>query len=95
MQYINFDSVKNYYETLVFQYICTEYGNDSVADEPGAMEDIACLALNQLPCRYVRFSIDAAFYLSTEEQQSMHNAVRTAVDKAVRYVRDHPKVNAG
>ena len=95
MQYINFDSVKNYYESLVFQYICAEYGSDPVSEQPGAMEDIACLALNQLPSRYVRFAIDASFYLSSGEQLAMHAAVKEAVDKAVSFVRSHPKVAAG
>ncbi|MEZ5338735.1 MAG: late competence development ComFB family protein [bacterium] len=94
MQYVNFDSVKNYYESLVFQHICTNYAAEPEFQQPGALEDIACLALNQLPSRYVRFAIDASFYLSADEQEDMHEAVRKAVDKAADFVRSHPKTAA-
>jgi competence protein ComFB len=59
---------------------------------PGALEDVACLALNQLPARYVRHSIDTAFYLSVDEQQEMIRAVELAVDRAAEYVQSHPRM---
>lgn len=93
-QYINFDTVRNYYEALVFQYICSTYASDEITEQPGALEDIACLALNKLPARYVRFAVDTSFYLSTEKQQAMHAAVQSAVEAAYCFVKEHPKVHA-
>ena len=92
MRFINFDSIRNYYESYVFEKISRKYGNSELADQPGALEDIACLALNQLPPRYVRHSIDTAFYLSVEEQQEMIRAVELAVERAASYVRQHPRL---
>jgi hypothetical protein len=92
MLYTNFESIKNYYESYVFEQIVRKYGDSDLATTPGAMEDIACLALNQLPARYVRHSIDTAFYLSVEEQQEMIRAVELAVERAAKYVQDHPRL---
>lgn len=89
---IDFDSLENYYVRLVVQHITSAYGASQMADIPGALEDVACLALNQLPPRYVRHSIDTAFYLSVEEQQEMIRAVKLAVERAVRFVQDHPRM---
>jgi hypothetical protein len=91
MQFINFDSIRNYYESLVFQYICSTYAADDIAEQNGSLEDVACLALNRLPSRYVRFAVDASFYLSSKQQEDMHEAVRSAVDEAYHYVRQHPR----
>jgi competence protein ComFB len=89
---IDFTSMENYYVRLVVQHVTAEHGNSPLAEQPGALEDVACLALNQLPPRYVRHSIDTAFYLSVEEQQDMIRAVKLAVDRAVRFVEDHPRL---
>lgn len=89
---VNFDSVTNYYHSLVVQQILKDYSNSDIASTEGALEDIACLALNQLPPRYVRHSIDTAFYLSVEEQQEMLRAVELAVERAVEYVSENPRL---
>lgn len=95
MAHVDFDSVKNYYQSLVVQQIIKSYGDSEMASTEGALEDIACLALNQLPPRYVRHSIDTAFYLSIEEQQEMVRAVELAVERAVEYVSDNPRLPLG
>ncbi len=89
---IDFDSLENYYFRLVVQHIVSEYGHTEMAEIPGALEDVACLALNQLPPRYVRHSIDTAFYLSVEEQQEMIRAVKLSVERAKRFVDEHPRL---
>lgn len=91
-RYIDFDSVENYYFRLVAQHVISEYGSAELADIPGALEDMACLALNQLPPRYVRHTIDTAFYLSIEEQQEMIRAVKLAVERAAKFVAEHPRL---
>lgn len=91
MTTLNLDSVENYYQRLVFQYIISEYGDSDLATNPGALEDVACLALNQLPARYVRHTVDTAFYITVDEQREMIDAVRSAVNRAVEYVREHPR----
>ena len=91
MQQIDFDSLENYYRRLVIEHLISEYGESSLAQMPGALEDVACLALNQLPPRYVRHSIDTAFYLSMEERQEMARLVKESVEQAAKYVLEHQR----
>src|SRR5689334_22766449 len=91
MRQIDFDSCRNYYERLVFQQVLADFGESELAAVPGALEDIACLALNQLPARYVRYAIDTAFYLSVDEQQAMLGAVVESVARAAQYVQTNPR----
>ena len=91
MIHIDYDTVENYYKRLVFDHIIHEYGDTQIARSPGAIEDIACLALNQLPPRYVRHSIDTAFYITVEERREMNEAVRSAVQRAAEYVAGNPR----
>lgn len=95
MRYFDPESVTNFYESYVFEQIQRKYSDSELALLPGAMEDIACLALNQLPPRYVRHSIDTMFYLTVEERQEMIHAVELAVDRAAEYVRQHPRLPLG
>lgn len=50
------------------------------------LADICCLALNQVPPRYIRFEVDMAFYLPQSERQQMEMNVEHAVDKAIKYL---------
>ena len=48
--------------------------------------DVACIALNKLPARYVRHSVDATFYMSSEELANTTLAINDAVAHAIEYV---------
>ena len=87
----NFDKVENYFHRLVVEHLMAEYADSELAKIPGALEDIACLALNQLPPRYVRHSVDAAFYLAGEPLETMKEKVRDAVKYSAKYVAKHPR----
>jgi hypothetical protein len=91
---MNFSSIHNYYEMLVVEYIM-----NTVAREPGVdqdfLEDVACLALNQLPARYVRHDVDMAFFLTTREREKMQTNITEAVLNAVRRVREHHRQDDG
>ena len=52
--------------------------------DPDYLEDVACVALNQLPARYVRHEVDLAFYIPVEERLEMERAVAQAVARAAR-----------
>ena len=76
------DGIHNYYERMVLEEIrrvLPDRGGDLVAD-------IACVALNHLPPRYIRHDVDMAFYLSPREQMEMEEKVRTAVQQAISFV---------
>jgi competence protein ComFB len=81
-----FESVQNYYENLVFTEIrqAAKKRKDKVDDD--YLEDVACVALNHLPTRYVRHHVDLAFYLTSEERQTIDDSVKTAVADAFAFV---------
>jgi hypothetical protein len=84
---MNFESIHNYYETLVTEYILNTLAKEKGVDQD-FLEDVACLALNQLPARYVRHDVDMAFFLTARERERMQNHIIEAVLDASRRVRE-------
>lgn len=84
-----FESIRNYYEQLVVDRIRATVARREDANDADYLEDVACVALNQLPARYIRHHVDLAFYLTAEERAHMQRAVENAVDTAVAYVNRH------
>jgi len=84
---MRFESIHNYYETLVTKYIMDTLAKEEDADTD-FLEDVACLALNQLPVRYVRHDTDMAFFLGTRERERMQQSITEAVLNACRRVRE-------
>lgn len=76
----DFHTLRNYYERQVIECV-----NDHALNYPMLTEeqhpDVACVALNRLPPRYIRHEVDLAFYL-TEKERIENERV---VDEAVRY----------
>lgn len=81
-------SITNSYEQLVLDEILDTLGDQA---DPHAMqdyiEDIACLALNGLPARYVRHRIDLASHLTAEEFTAMREQAARAVKLATETVK--------
>lgn len=86
---MNYESVKNYYETLVALEIREQLKENGSGEESDYSEDVACVALNKLPPRYVRHHVDLVYYLTDEEKMKMDNAVRIAVREAITFVNRH------
>jgi hypothetical protein len=84
---MNFEAIHNYYEPLVVEYIMNTVGREPDADQD-FLEDVACLALNRLPARYVRHDVDMAFFLTTREREKMQQRITEAVLAATQQVRD-------
>lgn len=78
------DDIHNYYEHLVLDRIAT-LGLDKTKSTD-YLADLSCLALNQVPPRYIRYEVDMAFYLPQSERQQMEMNVENAVDKAMKYL---------
>lgn len=91
---MNFETIHNYYEALVEARIM-----DTLAHEPELdqdfLQDVACLALNQLPARYVRSDMDMALFLTTREREKMQRRVSEAVLQAAEQLRRNPHGRAG
>lgn len=80
----NLDSVHNYYEHMVINEIHQQLGAKTVGTD--FIADVACVALNHLPPRYIRYDVDMAFYLSPNESMEMQEKVASAVRAALEFV---------
>ena len=83
--------IRNYYEQLVAEEVRRRL-ND--AEPPASMDymaDVACVALNRLPSRYIRFEVDMAFYMSPDEYVQTQQAVQDAVTDALAFVAQHSR----
>ncbi len=85
------DDIHNYYEHLVLQRV-TELGLDN-SKSPDYLADLCCLALNQVPPRYIRYEVDMAFYLPQSERNQMEMNVTYAIDNAMKYLNDTDKTS--
>ncbi|WP_296507763.1 late competence development ComFB family protein [Rhodoferax sp.] len=89
----NFEQVHNYYERLVFEEVVQRaalfpaYSNDMLGD-------VACVALNRLPARYVRHDVDMMFYLTEQERQAIELSLEEAIAFAFRFVGERSAKNA-
>ena len=83
----DFEQVHNYFERLVFEevvlllhrylYFCADM-----------LADVACVALNRLPARYVRHDVDMMFYLTEHERHAIEQSIAEALAYAFRFVGD-------
>ncbi|WP_189388831.1 late competence development ComFB family protein [Bacterioplanes sanyensis] len=80
--------IRNYYEQLVADEILRRVGNRYDSDY---MADVACVALNRLPPRYIRYEVDMAFYMSPDELKDIHERVDQAVSQALAFVEQHKR----
>ena len=83
------DTVHNYYERMVFDQILES--NKKATADGNFFADVACVALNRLPPRYVRFDVDMSFFLSPQETEEMNLKVSIAVKEAIEYVTSRDK----
>jgi non-ribosomal peptide synthetase component F len=82
------DQIQNYVETMVEEKVYEKLGRDTDQD---TLIDVACVALNQLPARYIRYAVDFVFYMPSVERQKLHEDVENAVVDAISYVESHKR----
>lgn len=83
---MSFESIHNYYEQMVLDHLTDTLAPElDIADE-GLLADIACLALNNLPARYIRYDVDMSFFLSKSEREEMQERVISETRKAAEKV---------
>lgn len=83
------DDIHNYYEHLILERI-ESLGINKTKDT-NYIADLCCLALNQVPPRYIRYEVDMAFYLPQNERQQMEMNVVNAVSKAITFLDENAK----
>jgi hypothetical protein len=83
----DFSSLYNHHEREVFTAVV-----DAAQDYPGLsidedlLADVACVALNRLPPRYIRHEVDFSFYLTEHERLEIDAAISEAVTYAFNFV---------
>lgn len=85
MNTTDFESIHNHYERQVFDEV-VRVARERGHVEPRLLADIACVALNHLPPRYIRHDVDFAFYLTAAERADNARMVAAAVDSACHFV---------
>ncbi len=87
-----FDSISNYYEQLVVDSITKTVATPDDVEHDDFVLDIACIALNKLPAKYIRHNVDMVFYTDNDERVEMLKSVENTVKDAYDYVlKHHPK----
>jgi hypothetical protein len=89
------EQIHNYYEHLVLDEVihrARAMHPDMTAD---TVADIACVALNQLPARYVRHAVDLVFYLTEEERRKSDAALVAAINHGFETVLKHNRRASG
>jgi len=83
----DFDSIHNHHERAVFEGVrsaASDYPH--LAGDSELLADVACVALNRLPPRYIRHEVDFAFYLTDKERVENERALGEAVSFAFEFV---------
>lgn len=81
----DFSSIQNHHERPVFEAVSAAHPR-YVEVDAALLPDVACVALNRLPPRYIRHAVDLAFYQSERERGDNERAVLDAVDYAFQFV---------
>lgn len=79
------DFLHNYYERLVVQEVYDQSERVQQGDRD-FLADVACVALNRLPPRYIRHDVDMTFFMSPQDMGEIERKVTQAVSDALYYV---------
>jgi hypothetical protein len=79
------DFLHNYYERLVIQEVHDQSERVQQGDRD-FLADVACVALNRLPPRYIRHDVDMTFFMSPQDMVEIAQKVSQAVTDAMNYV---------
>ncbi|MDP2005609.1 MAG: late competence development ComFB family protein [Rubrivivax sp.] len=90
-----FTSVRNHNERAVFHAVALHADRfPGIADKPELLADVACVALNRLPARYIRHEVDYVFYLSEREREESDRQLLEAVEYAFGFVQARTAMRA-
>ncbi|HEX2012013.1 MAG TPA: late competence development ComFB family protein [Roseateles sp.] len=83
----DFSSLYNHHEREVFNAVAEQAAQfPEVGRNQDLLVDVACVALNRLPPRYIRHEVDFAFYLTEPERLEIDAAIKEAVTYAYNFV---------
>ncbi|MBB1162822.1 late competence development ComFB family protein [Aquariibacter albus] len=81
----SFESIHNIHETAVIEAV-QALRSEYPAVEAELLPDVACVALNRLPPRYIRHSVDLAFYQAEREREELAALQAQTVRQAFEFV---------
>ena len=90
----DFSSIFNHHEREVFSAVSKMSSDFPEVSDDDLLVDVACVALNRLPPRYIRHAVDYAFYLTERERVESHAAIDEAVAYAFRFVKSRTELRA-
>ncbi|ALT77751.1 MULTISPECIES: late competence development ComFB family protein [unclassified Roseateles] len=83
----DFSSIYNHHEREVLAAVMKSSADfPQIAADPDLLCDVACVALNRLPPRYIRHAVDFLFYLTEHERREIDAAIDEAVGYAFHFV---------
>lgn len=82
------DTIDNLYEKLVADAIDETRRPE---DDEDFLADVMCVALNHLPSKYYRHSVDMVFYMAEGEMDAMKKDSLVAVRNAREFVKEHER----
>lgn len=91
----NFEQVHNYFERLVFEEVARRAQDPKFQYFTADMlADVACLALNRLPARYVRHDVDLMFYLTEQERHAIDQSLKEVMEFSFPFVAERSAARA-
>ena len=90
----DFESIHNYHERLVFDAVTAALPEYPHLKGSELLADIACVALNRLPPRYIRHPVDFSFYLSEKERLEIEKQITDSVRFAFQFVQARAAMRA-
>lgn len=92
---LDFDSIHNHNESAVFEAVRLAAPlYPGLGHDNELLADVACVALNRLPPRYIRHTVDFAFYQTESERQVSDESLADAVDYAFKFVQSRAAMGA-
>mgnify|MGYP000621416867 FL=1 len=91
----DFSHVRNHNERAVYDAVQAHaLRYPAMVERTDLLADVACVALNRLPPRYIRHEVDFVFYLSDRERQDNERQIAEAVDHAFGFVQARTAMRA-
>ena len=78
------DFIHNFYERRVLE--AAHQRSERARSDRNFLADVACVALNRLPPKYIRHDVDMTFFTSPQEMLEIEDKINKAVDVAIQYV---------
>ena len=84
---LDFSPIRNHHEQAVYRAVIEIAPHfPGLGHRPELLVDVACVALNRLPPRYIRHQVDLAFHMTEKERQDSEQLILDTVVYAFEFV---------